>query len=112
MTGRATVIWLDEERGAEDDAVELPHEPLVGRDEELGQLRELLMRARNGEGGTRLIVGDAGIGKSSILSRAAQYAGEFGMRTHRVIGVQSETRLPFAGLHQLVRPMLDSLDRL
>jgi hypothetical protein len=112
MTGRPTVIRLDDGRGAEDDALDLPDQPFVGRDAELGQLRELLMRARRGEGGARLIVGDAGIGKSSILSRAAQFAGELGMRTHRVIGVQSETQLPFAGLHQLVRPMLDSLDRL
>jgi DNA-binding CsgD family transcriptional regulator len=106
------VPWLDDERGADDDAFELPEQPFVGRDAELGQLRELLMRARHGEGGARLIVGDPGIGKSAILSRAAQFGVELGMQTHRFTGVQSETQLPFAGLHQLVRPKLDSMDRL
>jgi DNA-binding CsgD family transcriptional regulator len=90
----------------------LPQQPFVGRDAELAELRELLTQARHGEGGTRLVVGEPGIGKSSILSRVAQFGVELGMRTHRVIGVQSETQLPFAGLHQLVHPMLDSMDRL
>src|ERR1700675_3366814 len=106
MTGRSTVIRLDDKRGADDDALELPQQPFVGRDAELAELRELLMQARHGEGGARLIVGEPGIGKSAVLSRAAQLGVELGMRTHRFTGVQSETRLPFAGLHQLVYPML------
>src|SRR5258707_5062435 len=90
----------------------MPQEPFVGRDAQLAELRELLTQARHGEGGVRLIVGDPGIGKSAILARAAQFGVELGMRTHRSTGVQSETQLPFAGLHQLVRRMLDSMDRL
>lgn len=69
-------------------AVNVPPEPLVGLDEELGQVRDLLVQAHAGAGGARLVVGDAGIGKSSILARAAEIAGELGMRTLRATGVQ------------------------
>ena len=34
------------------------------------------------------------------------------MRVLRTTGVQSEARLPFAGLHQLLWPVLDHLDTL
>ena len=49
---------------------------LVERDGELGRLRALLDRARNGEGGVALVVGEAGIGKTAILGAARRVAEE------------------------------------
>src|SRR5262249_54672156 len=41
--------------------------PFVGRERELGQLREAFTRASEGQGQVALLVGDAGIGKSRLL---------------------------------------------
>jgi hypothetical protein len=62
------------------------------------------------EGGAALIVrGDAGIGKSALLAAARSTATNNGMLVLSTTGVQSEADLPFAGLHQLLRPILDRL---
>ena len=41
--------------------------PLVGRDAEMSLLLDNLLRAKNGRGGTILLRGDAGIGKSRVM---------------------------------------------
>ena len=53
-----------------------------------------------------MVCGEAGIGKSSLLARARERARELGARTLVTTGVESETELPFAGTHQLLRPIL------
>ncbi|WP_394825589.1 protein kinase domain-containing protein [Pendulispora albinea] len=47
----------------------VPKGPLVGRDRELAQLRELSSRVEAGQGQFVLIAGEAGIGKSRILAQ-------------------------------------------
>jgi DNA-binding CsgD family transcriptional regulator len=82
--------------------------PLVGREGELQAIAGLLDGVR--ERGAALIVrGDAGIGKSALLAAARSTATNNGMLVLSTVGVQSETDLPFAGLHQLLRPILDRL---
>jgi DNA-binding CsgD family transcriptional regulator len=49
--------------------------------------------------------GDPGIGKSRLLSDTVRSAQERGMSVLTTTGVQSEAHLPFAGLHQLLRPV-------
>jgi AAA ATPase domain len=49
--------------------------------------------------------GEPGIGKSRLLAQAARTASDRGMAVLTTIGVQSEAHLPFAGLHQLFRPV-------
>lgn len=44
--------------------------PLVGREHELGTLSNIWARARDGEGSLVALVGDAGIGKSRLISEA------------------------------------------
>ena len=73
---------------------------LVGRGAELERVRALLE-----DGGALLVRGTSGIGKSAVLDAAAAAARERGMGVLRVAGVQSEARLPFAGLHALLRPI-------
>jgi DNA-binding CsgD family transcriptional regulator len=86
--------------------------PLYGRDRELGVAAELVGRLGGGVGGALVVRGEAGIGKSALLAAAATRARDSGARVLQAVGVQSETRLPFAGLHQLLRPVLPRADRL
>ncbi len=83
---------------------------LHGRRDELALLDELLEGARSGRAGILVIRGEAGIGKSALLDYAAGQAA--GMRVLRATGVEAESELPFAALHQLLRPVLDRIARL
>src|SRR4051812_9989196 len=81
-------------------------EPLVGRAHE----RSVLADAIAGAGGRPVVLvhGDAGIGKSALLEQAVADAERDGVRVLRAAGVALESNLPFAGLHQLLRPLLDA----
>ncbi|MET9315320.1 AAA family ATPase [Kribbella sp. NPDC003505] len=83
---------------------------LYGRQPECARIDEILRRARDGVAGTVLVRGEAGIGKSALLDYAAKQGS--GMLVLRVSGVESETHLAFAGLHALLRPVFDAIDRL
>lgn len=81
-------------------------ETLLGRHRELEQLLDFA-RESTRRGGGLLLRGPAGIGKSCALAAFSEQARAEGFRQLMVTGVQSEARLAFAGLHQLVRPVLD-----
>jgi DNA-binding CsgD family transcriptional regulator len=78
---------------------------LIGRDDELRELTELIERVPD-NGGAIEIVGPAGIGKSSLVRAAGRHARAAGLDVLETTGVESEARLPYAGLHQLLRPVL------
>ncbi|NMO50026.1 AAA family ATPase [Actinoplanes sp. TBRC 11911] len=82
-------------------AAQIP--PLVGRDEEVGVIDRLLTRAGAGQGGAVVLRGPAGIGKTVLLDYAATRAGP--ARVLRVVGIERESDLAFAGLHELVLPI-------
>ena len=84
---------------------------LVGRAAEIAAIGLLLDGARQ-HGGALVVRGDAGIGKSALLDTAREMSGAHGFRVLAATGVQSEANLPYAGLHQLVRPMLDGVPQL
>jgi AAA ATPase domain len=83
---------------------------LTGRRGERGVLDELINAVR--AGGSRVLVvrGEPGVGKSALLDYLAGHAA--GCRVLRAAGVQSEMELAFAGLHQLLAPVLDRAGRL
>ena len=84
---------------------------LYGREREIGLVENLINRA--GSKGSAIVVrGEAGIGKSSLLAEVAARAREHGMLVLTTAGAQSETHLPFAGLHQLLRPVMGGMPRL
>ncbi|WP_029433032.1 AAA family ATPase [Blastococcus sp. URHD0036] len=87
---------------------------LVGRDRERALLGGLLAAARVGQGGALVLVGEAGIGKSTLLEDAVAAARsvERPMRVLRAAGTESESGIPFGALLQLLRPVLDHLDRI
>jgi DNA-binding CsgD family transcriptional regulator/tetratricopeptide (TPR) repeat protein len=61
-------------------------------------------------GGMLVVRGDPGIGKSALLAAASAAASSKGVSVMRAAGAQSEIGLAFAGLHQLLRPVLARLD--
>jgi hypothetical protein len=81
---------------------------LVGRQRELGVLNGLLSRTQP-QPAVLLLLGDPGIGKSALLRAAEHAARARDFRVLTVVGVESEATMPFAGLHQLLRPVLDSV---
>jgi len=85
---------------------------LYGRDAELALLSTVLERAMSGTGGARIVRGDAGIGKSRLLEAVIEQARARSLTVHSTRGVQSEAHLPFAGLHQVLAPLLPRLDEL
>ncbi|MCX4619859.1 ATP-binding protein [Streptomyces albogriseolus] len=85
---------------------------LYGRSTELAALDELTAGAREGRSGALVLRGEAGIGKTALLDRAAQSASASGMRVLRVTGVEPEADLAFGGLVQLLWPVQDRLDGL
>ena len=84
---------------------------LVGRVNELELIRELLRAIEGGESRTLLLRGEAGIGKTALLEAASHLAGER-LLVVRATGVESEAELPYAGLHQLLQPLMSRIDDL
>jgi DNA-binding CsgD family transcriptional regulator len=80
---------------------------LVGRRAECAALRALLEAVRSGESRPLVVRGGAGTGKTALLEYLAAQAS--GCRVARIVAVQSEMELAFAGLHQLAAPLLDRL---
>ena len=85
---------------------------LYGRERELRVVAGLIGGLAEGTGGVLVVRGEAGIGKSALLAAAAGLAADSGARVHSATGIQAEARLPFAGLHQLLRPVLPLAERL
>ncbi len=83
---------------------------LVGRGAERQTIGRLLAGARVGDSGVLVLVGDAGIGKTSLLEDALSTAG--GMRIISARGVEAEREVAFSGLHQLCASLLGVLDEL
>jgi DNA-binding CsgD family transcriptional regulator len=73
-------------------------------------LDQMLANARLGVGGSLVLRGDSGSGKTSLLTYAVKHAAEF--RVTQAAGVQPEMDLGFAALHGLLTPFLPRLDHL
>ena len=76
---------------------------LIGRRAELAAIERVLDGAREGRSGVLAVRGVAGVGKSALLSA---FACAPGFRVLRAEGVEGEAELAYAGLHQLLRPVM------
>ena len=83
---------------------------LLGRESERDALDRLLDAARDSRSGALVVRGEAGIGKTALLQHAVTRAE--GMRVLTSAGIEAEAELPFAGLHQLLWPIIDLADEL
>jgi DNA-binding CsgD family transcriptional regulator/tetratricopeptide (TPR) repeat protein len=80
---------------------------LLGRERERQALERLLAGARSGMSAALAIVGEPGIGKSALLEEARASAHGFTVLHAR--GIESEAKVPFGGLLELLRPALGLL---
>jgi len=84
---------------------------LIGRDAECALVDAIISRLPEA-GGALLVRGEAGIGKSALLERGRVSAVAAGAEPLITVGVESETELTFAGLHQLLLPIFGLNSRL
>jgi DNA-binding CsgD family transcriptional regulator len=82
---------------------------LYGRDPERSIIGGLLEGARESRSGVLVIRGEAGVGKSALLEDARERASD--MQVLACAGFEAESALPFAALHQLLRPVLHHLEK-
>ncbi|WP_225839665.1 LuxR family transcriptional regulator [Streptomyces sp. NK08204] len=81
---------------------------MVGRESEQEVLSSFVAAS---EGQALVLRGEPGVGKSTLLDHVAGLAAQ----RHRVIraaGVEAESGLPFAGLHQFLYPLFSVIDQL
>jgi DNA-binding CsgD family transcriptional regulator len=88
---------------------------LHGREPERAHLAALVEQARAGTGAVLVVLGEPGVGKTALLADLTTLqpqAGQGGdVRVLRTSGVESESPLPYAALHRLLRAAAD-FDRL
>src|SRR5229473_2971410 len=84
---------------------------LIEREQESAVLDALVDRLRDG-GGAVVVRGEPGIGKSALLQRVRKRAEAQGVRPLITVGVESEAEFAYAGLHQLLRPVIGALAQL
>jgi DNA-binding CsgD family transcriptional regulator len=78
---------------------------LVGRAGECATLREFLAAAHGDPGGTLVVAGAPGAGKTALVDHVVPAGAA------RVAGVEAEAGYPYAALHRLLIPFLDGADR-
>ncbi|MFD7922659.1 AAA family ATPase [Streptomyces sp. NPDC059740] len=81
--------------------------PLPGRRRETRAVTDAVAAARAGNGTAVVVVGEAGMGKSTLLARAADAAGD-ALRC-AITGAAPERDLPLAALHRLLLPLRSHL---
>ncbi|MEW2044302.1 AAA family ATPase [Streptomyces sp. NPDC005476] len=91
------------------DASQSPE--VVGR---ARQLREITALVGQGSAAGRalLLSGEPGVGKSALLGEVARVMSGSGARVLSAVGVRFESELAYSGLHQLLLPLNDRIERL
>src|SRR5690348_8056341 len=83
---------------------------MIGRGPEAAEVEALIAAAAAGSSGALLILGEPGIGKTALLRHARGRAD--GALVLEATGSQGESRLAFAGLADLLAPVLRHLDEI
>jgi DNA-binding CsgD family transcriptional regulator len=81
-------------------------EVIAGRDGELASLRDFV-ESVSGGAVALVLEGDAGMGKTTLWRAAVEHADELGLLVLEAQPVESETTLSFAGVGDLLDPVLD-----
>src|SRR5207248_363683 len=102
VKGKAEPLPVFQVISARDEPMATEVTGLLGRDVELAALRDALLRATRGEGNAVALIGDAGVGKSRLMSELTlSIAAGIGRLTARCASFDQET--PYALLSDLLR---------
>jgi DNA-binding CsgD family transcriptional regulator len=71
---------------------------LVGRSTQLSELATALEEVAGGTGGSVLVEGEAGIGKTSLVEEALGATGRLGLQVYRATAEELERRRPFGAI--------------
>jgi DNA-binding CsgD family transcriptional regulator len=85
---------------------------VIGRESQVDQLSALLEAAREGRGSSALVYGEAGIGKSSLVSAAVDAASSSGFQVLSCHGIRGTGAVGYEGLHELLLPLLHRVEAL
>ena len=85
---------------------------LFGRGDDCAELTDIVVAAQRGASRAMVIRGEAGVGKTALLDWLSHESAQRAMAQLRCAGVESEADLPFAGLHQLLRPAIHAMPAL
>src|SRR3712207_1233907 len=83
---------------------------VVGRDAELQRIEQVLEVAAGGHCSALVLVGEPGVGKTTLLETARQRAADFTPLSAR--GAEPESQLAHAGLLELLSPLRGLLDQI
>ena len=83
---------------------------LYGREAEQARLQAVVESTAAGRASSLVVSGEAGVGKSALVDDLVAHLAEF--QVLRAQGLESESPLAFAGLHQLLSPLFPLLERL
>lgn len=89
----------------------MPTPKFVGRAAEVRRIQHALARAAEGASQVLVLSGAVGAGKTALLGLAAASAPG-GALVLRASGHEAETGIPYAGVHQLLWPLRDDVERL
>jgi DNA-binding CsgD family transcriptional regulator len=81
---------------------------LLGRELERARIDGLIAAAREGNGGSLVVNGEAGMGKTALLEYASDSA--VGLQMVRARGIEADAPLAFRDLHDLLTPLIEFLD--
>ena len=80
--------------------------PLIGRSEQLSDIRNHIRALADGKGGSMGVVGDPGIGKSRILHECTQIADQMRVRHRTLRGSEILLSRPFGALFPLLQRLI------
>ena len=81
---------------------------LIGRDRELTVVTEFVSDC-SASGGSLILIGEPGAGKSALLDAAEDEASRQGVQVQRASGVEFEAGVGYAAIHQVLMPLLEHL---
>lgn len=84
---------------------------MIGRDNELAALTAIAAGIKE-QGRALVVEGEAGIGKTTLLAAVCQWARDNGFTVLSCAGVQCQTNVGYAAVHELIHPILNHAEAL